>query len=209
MYGIGRSVFQPIGPISCRRLSKSECILYGFSPENNSSMAVVFLSAWKSDWQNMPPVTSKNSQAPVTPKKGNMFGSVVNAILRMFRASNELGDRRETKKVRHAKNDHKFRSRKALWLRHPMHPAIHGQWWSMRRTQVPQSLQWCERSGRSARHFLHQVTAPGFQPARRRGSSSCSSTSAVSLLQSLARRTIHASHSLLQRVPGSVKLAAR
>jgi len=51
--------------------------------------------------------------------------------------------------------------RKNLWLRKPTQLLIHGQWWSYRITQHPQSKQWWARSGRGNRHFMHIVAFLG------------------------------------------------
>ncbi len=44
--------------------------------------------------------------------------------------------------------------RKYFWFHSPTQLLIHGQWWSMRRTQRRQMRQWCARGGRYVSHLI-------------------------------------------------------
>mmetsp|Transcript_1574 Transcript_1574/g.5380 ORF Transcript_1574/g.5380 Transcript_1574/m.5380 type:complete len:208 (-) Transcript_1574:300-923(-) len=202
--GRGTSSLQSKGPSICRKFSMQD-ILYGFSPLNSSSTAVMFLDPITMDAMNMPPVIRRKRKAARTPMADRTpLDRAAPPI--MSSALSAFGLLRVRRKTRLAQKDHQFRSTKYLWFRQPTQPPIHGQWWSMRRTQEAHWAQWCARSGRSHWHFRHHVACPGFQP-RSLVSACCSSS--VGGCTILGRPAVQAAHSAVAGVPGSVSAVAR
>mmetsp|Transcript_6785 Transcript_6785/g.21021 ORF Transcript_6785/g.21021 Transcript_6785/m.21021 type:complete len:222 (+) Transcript_6785:137-802(+) len=190
----GNSSVQSRGPKISLRLSRKDGCLYGLSPEKSSSTAVMFLPPIRKEDQNMPPVMSMKTKVASTPTAGHRRPLVSPAMLIASIAPGRCSVRRKT---RLAQNVHQFSSTKCLWLRHPTQVPIHGQWWSMRRTQQPHSAQWCARSGRGMEHFLHHVAFPGCHSSRAGATGSASPTFRTNSRHSRGK------------VPGSARCACR